>query len=520
MISEIDNYINRLDDLHNQVSSLIAELPAEALNWRPIEDQDDHITNSLAVLTAHLAGVEHFWIAEVIGGQAATRDRDAEFVTVAATPAELLQILEKVSLETKEVLSALSESDLGETRQAKDRTVAVRWGILHVIDHTSLHLGHMQITYQLWTGGKNVHSPLWTERLPQENIAQTNVGIDDLKNIKYRYLQVGRFDKMNAITCIRATLLKSAREFFDQDGWLEISPIPAISSLSGACEDFSTLFSVDYFGKRAFLIQTGQQHLEPFIYGPMTKVYAFNQSYRAETQFPERRLTSFLLIEAEAANYTLEDIQDVQERLIYKLCSDVFLWRKDDLKLLGADLSRLTNLKLPFERIRYTKAIEYLRELDPSIQMGKDLESEHEKALGKKMQQPFFVSHYPANIKFFNMKSDSEDSTLVLSSDLLLPGYGEAIGSSQREDNYDKLLEKLKQFGEDETRSQDMQNIGINGVDELMEIYKWYLDLRKEHQVPHSGFGLGFERLVQWICGLDSIIEATEYPKTKAYLSP
>ena len=147
MISEIDNYINRLDDLHNQVSSLMAELPAEALNWRPIEGQDNHITNSLAVLTAHLAGAEHFWIAEVIGGQAATRDRDAEFVTVAATPAELLQILEKVSLETKEVLSALSESDLGETRQAKDRTVAVRWGILHVIDHTSLHLGHMQITY-------------------------------------------------------------------------------------------------------------------------------------------------------------------------------------------------------------------------------------------------------------------------------------------------------------------------------------------------------------------------------------
>jgi len=166
MISELDNYLNRLDDLHNQVSSLIAELPAEALNWRPIEGKDDHITNSLAVLTAHLAGAEHFWIAEVIGGRPATRDRDAEFVTVAATPAELLQILEKGSRETREVLSALSESDLSGTRQAKDRTVSVRWGILHVIDHTSLHLGHMQITYQLWTGGKSVHSPLWTERLP------------------------------------------------------------------------------------------------------------------------------------------------------------------------------------------------------------------------------------------------------------------------------------------------------------------------------------------------------------------
>src|SRR3989304_5771554 len=139
MISELDNYLNRLDDLRSQMSGLIAELPLEALNWRPIEGEDDHVTNSLAVLTAHLAGAEHFWIAEVIGGRPATRDRDAEFVTVAATPAEILQILEKVSRETRDVLSALSESDLNGIRQARDRTVSVRWCILHVIDHTSLH---------------------------------------------------------------------------------------------------------------------------------------------------------------------------------------------------------------------------------------------------------------------------------------------------------------------------------------------------------------------------------------------
>ena len=167
MISELDNYLDRLEDLRGQISGLLADLPVEALNWRPIEGRDDHVTNSLAVLTAHLAGAEHFWIAEVIGGRPATRDRDAEFVKVAATPAELLQILQKVSRETRDVLSALSESDLNGTRQAKDRPVSVRWGILHVIDHTSLHLGHMQMTYQLWTGGKAVHSPLWTERLPK-----------------------------------------------------------------------------------------------------------------------------------------------------------------------------------------------------------------------------------------------------------------------------------------------------------------------------------------------------------------
>jgi uncharacterized damage-inducible protein DinB len=167
MISELDNYLERIEDVRNQVLSLIADLPAEALNWRPIEGKDDHATNSLAVLTAHIAGAEHFWIAEVVGGQLATRDRDAEFVTVAANTADMISLLEKTAQETREAFAALSESDLNGTRQARDRIVPVRWCILHVIDHTALHLGHMQITYQLWSGGKSVHSPLWTERLPR-----------------------------------------------------------------------------------------------------------------------------------------------------------------------------------------------------------------------------------------------------------------------------------------------------------------------------------------------------------------
>ncbi len=167
MISELDNYLSRLDDLHNQISGLIAELPSEALNWRPIEGKDDHATNSLAVLVAHLAGAEHFWIAEVIDGRPETRDRDAEFVTVATSATEIIQLLEKTAGETRDVFSTLNESDLNGTRQTKGRVVPVRWCILHVIDHTSLHLGHMQITYQLWAGGKSVPSPLWFDRLPK-----------------------------------------------------------------------------------------------------------------------------------------------------------------------------------------------------------------------------------------------------------------------------------------------------------------------------------------------------------------
>lgn len=166
MISELTNYLERIEDLRSQVLRLIAGLPAQALNWRPIEGKDDHITNSLAVLSAHIAGAEHYWIAEVIGGRLATRDRDSEFVTVAANDEEVARLLEKTAQETREVFSTLNETVLNGVCQAKDRIVPVRWCILHVIDHTALHLGHMQITYQLWSGGKSVPSPLWFERLP------------------------------------------------------------------------------------------------------------------------------------------------------------------------------------------------------------------------------------------------------------------------------------------------------------------------------------------------------------------
>jgi uncharacterized damage-inducible protein DinB len=168
MIAELDNYWERIEDLHNQISGLLEDLPAEALNWRPIQGEENHVTNSLAVLTAHLVGAEHFWIAETLGGWASTRDRDAEFAIRVTSTAELIQRLEKVAVETREVFSNLSEADLNDTRQVQGRTVPVRWCILHVIDHTALHLGHMQITYQLWTGGKSARSPFWFDRLSRK----------------------------------------------------------------------------------------------------------------------------------------------------------------------------------------------------------------------------------------------------------------------------------------------------------------------------------------------------------------
>jgi uncharacterized damage-inducible protein DinB len=166
MLSELDNYLERIEDLRGQVRSLIEALPAEALNWRPIEGEDTHASNSLAVLAAHVAGAEHFWIGEVLGGGPPTRVRDAEFATVAAGAGELLRALDAVGEETRQILSTLDPAELDGTREARGRTIPVRWCILHVIDHTSLHLGHMQLTYQLWKGGEAVASPLWHERLP------------------------------------------------------------------------------------------------------------------------------------------------------------------------------------------------------------------------------------------------------------------------------------------------------------------------------------------------------------------
>ncbi len=161
MLPEVAAYLEVIDDLRGQVGDLIADLPAEALNWRPLDGEKDHATNSLAVMTSHVAGAEHYWIAEVIGRRPATRIRDEEFVTVADGAASLLEKLRATGAETREVLASLTAADLEETREGWGRTVSVRWCLLHVVDHTALHLGHMQITYQLWQGGRGVDAPRW-----------------------------------------------------------------------------------------------------------------------------------------------------------------------------------------------------------------------------------------------------------------------------------------------------------------------------------------------------------------------
>ena len=166
MVTELGNYFGRIEDLRNQISKLVSDLPAQALNWCPIQGKEDHVTNSIAVLVYHTVGAEHFWIGEMVGGLPETRNRDAEFKKIVEGADEILRVIDKTSQETRGVFSRLLETDLNGSRVVKGRKVDVRWCLLHVVDHTSLHLGHMQLTYQLWSGGKYFPSPLWSDRLP------------------------------------------------------------------------------------------------------------------------------------------------------------------------------------------------------------------------------------------------------------------------------------------------------------------------------------------------------------------
>lgn len=165
MLKEAAAYLERIEDLRGQISSILRNIPQEALNWRPDENSEDHAMNSIAVLATHAAGAEHFWIGEVVGGLPTTRDRAAEFETVMGNTAVLQQTLQTVRQQTRTILQKLPQEDLDGVRQAHDRVVPTRWALLHVIDHTALHLGHIQITAQLWQGGQAVDAPRWFQRL-------------------------------------------------------------------------------------------------------------------------------------------------------------------------------------------------------------------------------------------------------------------------------------------------------------------------------------------------------------------
>ncbi len=307
-----------------------------------------------------------------------------------------------------------------------------------------------------------------------------------------RHLWV-RSKKQVAILKIRHRIVKSIRDFFDNKGFVLFDP-PIITP--NAVEGTSTLFETPYFDLgKAYLTQSGQLYAEA---GAMAlgKVYTFGPTFRAEKSKTRRHLTEFWMVEPEAAFYELDDVMDLAEEFLEYIVQSVLDDRKDELEILERDLTKLQTIKRPFPRISYDDAVKMLHEKGHEFEYGNDLGAADETIISEAYDRPVMVHRYPQQVKAFYMKRDPENENLALGVDVLASeGYGEIIGGSQREDDLDKLLERIKEH------------------DLPQEFFEWYLDLRRFGSVPHSGFGLGLERTVSWICGLDHLREAIPFPR-------
>lgn len=327
-------------------------------------------------------------------------------------------------------------------------------------------------------------------------LAKKTHGTDFLMN--YRHLWI-RSEKQRAILKVRAEVTKACHEFFDQRGYVLVdTPIftPA------ACEETSTLFQTEYFGRKAYLTQSAQLYLEAAI-GAFSKVYSFAPSFRAEKSRTRRHLTEFWQVEPEMAFMNLEECIEIQESLIFNIVKSVLRNCVSELDILKRDISPLKKVVKPFPRIHYTEAVDLLREGGLQIEWGEDFGAPHEKFLSLKFDKPLVVHRYPAYAKAFYMRADPEDPRVVLCDDVLAPeGYGEIIGGSERIWELKELEKKIKEFKLPR------------------ENYEWYIDLRKYGSVPHSGFGMGIERVVMWICKLRHIRESIPFPRTMRRLYP
>jgi asparaginyl-tRNA synthetase len=308
-----------------------------------------------------------------------------------------------------------------------------------------------------------------------------------------------RSQRPHAILKIRSRFVKAVRDFFDNDGFTLVdTPIftPA------ACEGTTTLFETEYFGDKAYLSQSGQLYSEAAAKA-FGKVYCFGPTFRAEKSKTRRHLTEFWMVEPEVAFNDLEDNMKLAERFLEYTIQTVLKECKDELATLERDTSKLEMVKAPFPRIRYDEAIERLKALNIPCEWGNDFGSPEETALASQFDRPIFVHRFPAKIKAFYMKPDPTNPQLALGVDCLAPeGYGEIIGGGQREEDIKALLERLKAHGLQE------------------ENFAWYLDLRKYGSVPSAGFGLGVERTVAWICGLEHLREAAAFPRMITRIYP
>jgi len=343
------------------------------------------------------------------------------------------------------------------------------------------------------------------QRVPEDDpfpIARKEHGIDFL--MENRHLWV-RTPRQTAILRVRAEIIRAARNFFDERGFTLTDP-PILTP--AACEGTTTLFEVDYFDDQAFLTQSGQLYIEAMAMA-LGKVYSFGPTFRAEKSKTRRHLTEFWMVEPEVAYAQLDDIMQLAEEFISHLVQSAIANRKADLETIGRDVSKLANIKPPFPRISYDEAVKMLQEghakgqVEAKFEWGGDFGSPDETYISSQFDRPVMIHRYPARVKAFYMEPDPQRPELALCVDVLAPeAYGEIIGGSQRIGDYNHLLKRIHEHGLPESA------------------FKWYLDLRKFGGVPHSGFGMGIERAVAWVCGLEHVRETIPFARTLTRIYP
>ncbi len=333
---------------------------------------------------------------------------------------------------------------------------------------------------------------------PSENypITPKDHGVDFLMGLRHLWM---RSSQQHAVLRVRSEIEQAIRDFFyERDFVLIDSPILTGSSVEGT----STLFETDYFGEKAYLSQSGQLYLEPAA-AAFGKVYCFGPTFRAEKSKTRRHLTEFWMIEPEVAFLEFEGLCELAEEMVVSLLSRALDRCKEDLKRLERDTSKLAAVGRPFPRITYRQAIDKLRKKGFEVKFGDDLGADEETVLASESDQPLIVTRFPAAIKSFYMQPDAEDPEVVLGLDMLAPeGYGEIIGGSQRIHDLALLERRLKEHKLSK------------------ESYEWYLDVRRYGTFPHSGFGMGLERFVTWVCGIHHLREAIPYPRTLKRIYP
>ena len=322
-------------------------------------------------------------------------------------------------------------------------------------------------------------------------------GVDYLLDRRHLWI---RAERQTSILRVRHEVINAVRDFFNSQGFI-LADTPIFTP--AACEGTTTLFPVQYFeDNTAFLTQSGQLYNEANAMA-LGKVYCFGPTFRAEKSKTRRHLTEFWMVEPEMAYADLDDVITLAEELITSVVARVLDRRRTELKVLERDTTKLESVRAPFPRIHYDQAAKILHDKGVPFQGGGDLGGTDETVLSEQFDRPVCVTHYPAAIKAFYMKPDPAQPDRALCVDVLAPeGYGEIIGGGQRLDDYDLLMQRIKEH-----------NLPP-------EAFEWYVDLRRFGSVPHGGFGMGIERVVTWICGLDHLRESIPYPRMLYRLYP